>query len=310
MENNDKVKLFVSSLLSTNRGYDFFVNWANVKEATKNSIELHAMDSLIKCNNFKEKFYELLDKLPVVITTFPLLFALSKVERDKLKNGKMELEIADHIKGVCEKFKFDINKAKNGLDENDKEKYYDFFVNMGLKNLFDSIIEKSVIDYVTGVLVGLDSNGRKNRSGAAFENLCEKVIEPICNEYDITLLIQKQFKILEDYGMNVDEDISNRKADFILIKDKIVLNIEANYYFAAGSKPEEIVDSYINRNNDLNNNNIHFTLITDGNCWDNEGKNQLNKAFKYISLMNYKMAEIGYLKDRIKEVFNLNSKNI
>lgn len=303
--NNDRVKIFVDSLLSTNRGYSFFVNWNNVKEAMENSIELHAMDSLIKCNDFKNKFFELLDKLPEVITIFPLLFALSKAERDKLKKGKMELEIADHIKGVCEKFKFDINKAKNGLDFSDKEKYYGFFVNMGLKNLFDNIIEKSVTDYVIGVLVGLDSNGRKNRSGTAFEDLCEKVISPICNEYDITLLVQKQFKILEDYGIEVNEDIANRKADFILIKDKIVLNIEANYYFSAGSKPEEIVDSYINRNNDLNNSEINFTLITDGNCWDNEDKNQLNKAFRYISLMNYKMAESGYLKGRIKEIFKL-----
>lgn len=306
MENNsDIVKIFVDSLLTTNRGYSFFVNWNNIKEATENSIELHAMDALIKCDDFKTKFYELLDKLPEVITTFPLLFALSKAERDKLKRGKMELEIADHIKGVCEKFKFDIDKAKKGLDDDEKERYYNFFINMGLKNLFDNIIEKSVKDYVIGVLVGLDSNGRKNRSGTAFEDLCEKVISPICSEYEITFLIQKQFKVLEDYGIKVDEDIANRKADFILIKDKVVLNIEANYYFAAGSKPEEIVDSYINRNSDLNNNKINFTLITDGNCWDNEDKNQLNKAFRYISLMNYKMAESGYLKNRIEEVFNL-----
>lgn len=303
--NNEKVKIFVDSLLTTNRGYGFFVNWNNIKEATENSIELHAMDSLIKCSDFKAKFYELLDKLPEVITTFPLLFALSKTERDKLKKGKTELEIADHIKGVCEKFKFDIDNAKKGLDDNEKERYYDFFVNMGLKNLFDNIIEKSVTDYVIGVLVGLDSNGRKNRSGTAFEILCGKIIDPICREFGITLLIQKQFKALEYYGIKVNEYIANRKADFILIKDEVVLNIETNYYFAAGSKPEEIVDSYINRNNDLNNNKINFTLITDGNCWDNEDKNQLNKAFRYISLMNYKMAESGYLKARIKEIFNL-----
>ncbi|MDW2861305.1 DpnII family type II restriction endonuclease [Mesomycoplasma ovipneumoniae] len=305
MENNsDKVKLFVDSLLNTNRGYSFFVNWNNTKEAMENSIELHAMDSLIKCNDFKTKFYELLDKLPEVITTFPLLFALSKAERDKLKKGKMGLKIADHIKGVSEEFKFDI-EGKRRLDDNEKEHYYDFFVNMGLKNLFDNIIEKSVTDYVIGVLVGLDSNGRKNRSGTEFEDLCEKLIVPICSEYGITLLLQKQFKVLEDYGIKVNEDIANRKADFILIKDKVVLNIEANYYFAAGSKPEEIVDSYINRNNDLNNNKINFILITDGNGWDNEEKNQLNKAFRYISLMNYKMAESGYLKSRINEIFNL-----
>lgn len=116
---------------------------------------------------------------------------------------------------------------------------------------------------------------------------------------------QQQFKKLKTYGLNINDDIKNRKADFILIKDKIVLNIEVNYYFEAGSKPEEIVDSYINRNKELENNGINFILITDGNCWNNKGKNQLTKAFKNISLMNYKMSKQGHLKDKIKEIFNL-----
>lgn len=32
---------------------------------------------------------------------------------------------------------------------------------MGLKDLFENLLEKSVIDYVIGVLVDLDSNERK-----------------------------------------------------------------------------------------------------------------------------------------------------
>lgn len=51
--------------------------------------------------------------------------------------------------------------------------YYDFFVKMGLKNLYQNIIEKSTLDYIAGVLVGMDSNGRKNRGGEAFELACQ-----------------------------------------------------------------------------------------------------------------------------------------
>ncbi|WP_406615637.1 DpnII family type II restriction endonuclease [Mycoplasmopsis hyopharyngis] len=304
MENINLIKEFVDNLLKSNRSYDFFINWENINEVSENSIELNALNSLINCEDFKNKFFELLDKLPEVVTIFPLLFALSKTERDKIKKGKMKLQIIDHIKGACEVFAFDKNKAANGYSNDEKEKYYNFFVNMGLKHLFQKILKKSVVDYVTGVLVGLDSNGRKNRSGTAFEDLCLKAILPLCEKYNITLLVQKQFKVLEQYGLKIGQDIANRKADFILIKDNVVMNIETNYYFASGSKPEEIIDSYINRSVELKKNNIHFSLITDGNCWDNEGKHQLNKA--YISLMNYKMIENGHLEERLKEVFNLN----
>lgn len=302
----NEIKIFVDSLLSTNRGYDFYVNWKHTEEVNNYNIEFHALDSLIKCDEFEKNFYDLLDKLPSVVSTFPFLFALSRTEREKLKNGKSELEIIDYMTGVCEQMNFDIEKAKQGYTKEEKEKYYQFFIKMGLKNLFQNIIEKSVVDYVVGILVGLDSNGRKNRSGTSFEKICEKIIKPLCDKYGIELLVQEQFKILKNYGMSVDEDIKNRKADFILIKGNIAMNIETNYYFTAGSKPEEIVDSYINRYNDLKNNNMYFSLITDGNCWNNEHKNQLNKAFKYISIMNYKMACNGYLESRIKDVFDKN----
>ena len=135
---------------------------------------------------------------------------------------------------------------------------------MGLKDLFENLLEKSVIDYVIGVLVGLDSNGRKNRGGTAFEDACEPIISEVCKKYDISLISQKQFKVLKDYEFEVSPDVANRKADFILVKGNKVLNIEVDYFFRGGSKPEEIIDSYINRQNDLKKLNIGFILLTDG----------------------------------------------
>lgn len=305
MINSDLLKEFVNSLLITNRDFEFFVDWNNIKQSTDINIELNALNSLIKCKDFKETFFKILTLFPLVITVFPLLIALSKIDREKLIKGKSSLDVINHINGACEEFKFDIETAKKGLSQEEKEQYYNFFINVGLKNLFDNIIEKSVNDYVMGVLVGLDSNGRKNRSGKAFEKMCKDVIAPICNENNIKLLTQKKFKELEKYGFTINDDISNRISDFLLVKGNIALNIEANYYFSSGSKPEEIVDSYITRSHDLKNNDIEFTLITDGNCWSNTDKSQLNKAFKYISIMNYTMAKDGYLLDRIKSVFNL-----
>ena len=98
--------------------------------------------------------------------------------------------------------------------------------------------------------------------------------------------------------------IAERKADFILVKDKRAINIEVNFYSGAGSKPEEIIDSYINRQVDLERNGIIFSLITDGKCWNNQDKNQLTKGFRHLNyLMNYNLAQNGMLQEMVDKVF-------
>jgi hypothetical protein len=165
---------------------------------------------------------------------------------------------------------FSIKHLEKGLNDKQIEEYLFFFEKMGLKHLFLNLIEKNVVDYVIGVLVGIDTNGRKNRGGIAFELACQPIIEEICQKYGIKLLIQKQFKVLKKYGFNVSEDIANRKADFILFKDNKCMNMEVNYFGGSGSKPEEIIDSYINREKDLKKDGIQFAFITDGkHCWGN-----------------------------------------
>ena len=81
------------------------------------------------------------------------------------------------------------------------------------------------------------------------------------------------------------------------------MNIEVNFYKDSGSKPEEIIDSYINRQSDLMKNNILFALVTDGNCWRGT-TNQLRKGFNHISyLMNYKMVKDGAMEEIIEKEF-------
>ena len=47
--------------------------------------------------------------------------------------------------------------------------YKMFMRKTGLFNLLENHILGNLVDYVTGVETGLDSNGRKNRGGKAFE---------------------------------------------------------------------------------------------------------------------------------------------
>lgn len=297
---------FVNNLVETNRGFNFYVDWNNTLDYKRFEIELNAMNVLIRCDDMHSKFVELVKKVPTVIATFPLLFALSKDERKNVWRGKNELKVVneDLDEEDFYSYNFDIYLLKNGISDDSIEIYYVFFEKMGLKALFENLLEKSVIDYVIGVLVGLDSNGRKNRGGKAFEFACEPIISEICSHYGIQMISQKQFKILKKMGFFISEDVANRKADFILVKSQKVLNIEVDYFFRGGSKPEEIIDSYINRQNDLKKLNIGFALLTDGYCWDNKDKNQLQKGFRNLDyLLNYHLAKYGMLEEIIKEYF-------
>lgn len=306
MEIEKLASIFAENLVETNRGFDFYVNWDNAEDYKNLEIELNAMNVLIKSKDIKTRFYDLARKIPTFVATFPLLFALSKTERQDVWLGKNELSIVnEQLDGDDNyQYSFKIEDLKKGLTDKDIDSYYLLFDRIGLKHLFEHLLEKSVIDYVIGVLVGLDTNGRKNRGGTAFEDACEPIISGICNYYGVDLISQKQFKVLRNYGFEISEDVANRKADFILVKGKKVLNIEVDYFFRGGSKPEEIIDSYINRQNDLSKLGIGFALLTDGMCWDNKDKNQLQKGFRNLdNLMNYHLAKTGMLEEIISEYF-------
>lgn len=302
------VKIFTTNILSTNRGFNYYVDWSNIDGYQEFFVEIHAMDVLISCNenSFAEKFYTLVRKLPSVTLLFPYLFGLAKNERDKLYKGKDKLIIIQDELDKADHLIYSFPKTLNHFSEKDIDMYYDFFVQMGLKHLYQNIIEKSTLDYIAGVLVGMDSNGRKNRGGKAFELACQPLFEKICEKYHLTLLSQKQFKILTNYGFSISEDIANRKADFIILdtKQKIAINFEVNFYNGTGSKPEEIIDSYINRQKDLLADGINFALVTDGKCWES-ATNQLTKGFRHLDyLLNFYLLKHGMLEEIISKVFN------
>lgn len=305
---NELAEIFTKNILLTNRGFNYYVDWTNIDGYQEYLVEIHAMDILIRCNeeSFADQFFTLVKKLPTVTLLFPYLFGLAKKERDRLHQGKDNLMIIQDELDKADHLVYNFSKKSDSLSERDIEKYYDFFVQMGLKHLYQNIIEKSTLDYIAGVLVGMDSNGRKNRGGKAFELACQPLLEKICEKYHLTLFSQKQFKILRDYGFDVSEDMANRKADFIIFdeKQRKAINFEVNFYNETGSKPEEIIDSYINRQKDLWADGINFGLVTDGKCWET-ATNQLTKGFRHLDyLLNFYLLKHGMLEEIILKVFN------
>jgi len=282
---------FYDTLIDTNRGYNFFVDWDKVKRhVDRYKIEFNILNSLIGSKDFDSDLRKILTEYPQVLPAIPILLA---IRGQKLKVVK------DFIDDNSDTVSYDFSKKKLSSEEIDV--MVEFFHKTGLKRFFLEISSKSIQDYATGVEVGMDTNARKNRSGTAMEMVLKPIVEDILSKQKIsyTMLFQKQFKYLENnFDIKVNSSIRNRKADFIIIKNKNkVINIEVNFFSGSGSKPQEIVDSYIERQNELRENGFEFIWITDGVGW-REQKNQIEKGFTKIGyLLNLHFVRMGLLEE-------------
>ena len=290
----DLVKSFQKSLVVTNRTPEFYVNWKKVKRNVDTiKIELSLWNSLIGSENIEDDFVNLITQYPEVIKTIPILLAI----RDMVFPVIIDFYNVDKgVKGL----NFKKNRHST-LSNYEIEEYLDFVKKSGLFSVFSYV--KNFYDYVIGVEVGMDTNARKNRSGHAMELLLQPIIEDVSRELDCKVLIQQSFSSVRLRG-KVPVSLANRKSDFIVLKDGVCVNIEVNYYSGSGSKPEEIVDSYINRKNELSGYGWHFIWITDGQVWQ-RSESQLSKAFSELDyIFNIDFVRKGLLKKALQNIFS------
>jgi type II restriction enzyme len=288
----DTIERFHETIIDTNRSYNFFVNWEKVEQhVDKYKIELSILDSLIGSRNFNKDLENILKKYPEVLPVIPILIAVRDARLKVIR------DFSDADTDIME-----YNFTERKLSELEIRVLIEFFEKTGLKNFFENLSTKSIRDYVTGVEVGMDTHARKNRSGDSMELVIKPFIEKINLKHDnrYIILFQKNFNYLQkNFGIKVSASIRNRKADFILInadKDRVV-NIEVNFYSGTGSKPQEIVDSYINRQEELKENGFEFIWITDGYGWKGQ-KNQIEKGFRKVNyLLNLHFVRKGLLED-------------
>jgi type II restriction enzyme len=250
-------------------------------------------NSLIGSNNIENEFVNLIKKYPEVIKTIPILLAIRE----------REFPVIADFSDLHSSFK-NLNFSRNRsskLSSDDITDYLDFAKKGGLLQLVNYI--KNFYDYVFGVEVGLDTNARKNRSGEAMETLLTPLLRTISAETKSSMLLQKEFSSVRLFGGEFPQELANRKSDFILYVGNRFVNIETNYFSGTGSKPEEIVDSYINRRNELVKNNWSFIWITDGDCW-RLSENQLLKAFRNMDyVFNIEFCRKGLLKEALTKIF-------
>lgn len=251
--------------------YEYYIDFKKVyKNVDSIKIELNILNSLIGSKNIKDDFEKLLKKYPEVLKAIPILLA----KREK------EIYCQDDKGGYL--YYFDLKKIS--LDNCTYNMYSYFMEKTGLFDLLENHIINNLVDYVTGVETGLDSNGRKNRGGHLMENLVENYIIKAGFIKDETYFKEMYIhEITERWGINLSA-ISNqgkmeKRFDFVVKTQNMIYGIETNFYSSGGSKLNETARSYKTLALESDTiNGFTFVWFTDGKGW-NSAKNNLEETF-------------------------------
>lgn len=137
----------------------------------------------------------------------------------------MDIEAIDEEGSFCYNFK----KMNYSV-----EQYKIFMRKTGIFNLIENRIIGSLVDYVTGIETGLDSNGRKNRGGHLMENLVESYIQKAGFVKGITYFKEMYIHAIEKkWGIDLSSISNQGKAekrfDFVVKTPTMVYGIETNF---------------------------------------------------------------------------------
>ena len=263
--------------------YKYYVDFNNVyNNLNEFKVELNILNSLVSSRNIEDEFKTLITKYPETLKAIPILLA------------KRENEI--YCQDDNGKFKYNFKKQNYSI-----EQYCYFMKETGLFDLLSNRIVKDLVDYVLGVEVGLDSNGRKNRGGHLMENLVEKYIQDAGFIKDKTYFKEIKIKKLEKItGLSLAA-LSNsgktvKRFDYVILKNGITYAIETNFYASSGSKLNETARSYKTLALESKGiNNFKFVWITDGLGWI-DARNNLEETFDVLDdIYNIKELEEGLL---------------
>lgn len=256
------LKTFTDSVATWGYYTDFEKVYKHVNEL---KIELNILNSLIGSNNIEQDFRNIVSKYPETLKCIPILLA------------KRESEIL--IRTPEKEYNFNFKIMNYSVDE-----YVEFMDRNGLFNLLKNHLVNNLVDYLTGVEVGLDSNARKNRTGHTMEDLVEQYIIQAGFIKNSTYF-KEMYKtdIEKRWGIDLSAISNNGKTekrfDFVIKTNDQIYGIEVNFYSGGGSKLNETARSYKNIALEAKGiNGFSFVWFTDGEGW-HSAKRNLQETF-------------------------------
>lgn len=251
--------------------YGYYVDFEKVYRHLDNiKIELNILNSLIGSKNIEQDFKNIIVKYPETLECIPILLAVRASEI--------------YIKDEMNEYLFKFNKMVYSIED-----YIRFMRESGLFELLEHHIINNLYDYVLGVEVGLDSNGRKNRGGHLMENLVESYIKKAGYEKGLNYFKEMYLGDIEEkWNVNLSamsgNNVSSKRFDFVIKTDNQIYVIETNFYGGSGggSKLNETARSYkmLAEESKLVE-GVTFIWITDGTAWKNARRN-LEETFNTL----------------------------
>ncbi len=267
--------------------YKYYVDFAKVHRNVEDvKVELNILNSLVGSKNIEQDFKALVGRYPDVLKCIPLLLAVRA----------REIYCQDTNGGCL--YKFNANAQTS-------EDYAYFMRETGLFDLLENHIVSNLVDYVTGVETGLDSNGRKNRGGHLMEDLVESYIQKAGFVKDVTYFKEMYIhQIADKWGLDLsaisNQGKSEKRFDFVIKTDDMVYGIETNFYTGGGSKLNETARSY--KTLALESDTIDgftFVWFTDGKGWTS-ARHNLEETFDIMEhIYSIKDLEDGIISKRI-----------
>ncbi len=261
---------WLATMTDTIASWKYYTDFEKVYEnVNRLKRELYLLNTLIGSENIKSEFLSLIEDYPNVLKAIPILIA------------KREKTII--IKDAIRDYYYSFNKMNYSIEE-----YMLFMENTGLFDLLSNHLVSNLYDYVTGVEVGLDTNGRKNRTGDVMEDLVESYIvsSGFVKNYNYFKEMKKS-AIEEKWNVDLSKISNDGKTekifDFVIKTDNQIYVIETNFYASQGSKLNETARSYKNLSLEANEiQEITFVWFTDGIGW-NKAKHNLEETFDVLN---------------------------
>ena len=254
----EEFAIFMSQLKETNQSLDFFCDFNKINSNVENiRLSLCMLNSLIGSTNLRSSVETIWNRDRTAFNVMDILIAVRSEGRKKVLNSLGESVVLDtmfeSVEGVME-----------------------FLTNTGLAELFQTRKIANLVDYVFGVVTGLDSNARKNRSGHVMEDFVANIFA----EHGIAYRTEVYSSEWQTLNQALGDD--EKRFDFVIETPQKKFLIEVNFYSSGGSKLNEVARAYSEiapRINDVN--GFEFVWITDGIGW-RSAKSKLQEAFNII----------------------------
>ena len=267
---NRDFETWLSTMKDSIATWTYYTDFDKVYEnVQKIKVELNILNSLIGSKNIEEEFKAIVNQYPNVLVVVPILLA------------KREAEIK--VQDADGSYVFNFVKMNYTVDQ-----YALFMRNSGLFDLLQNHIINNLVDYVLCIEVGMDTNGRKNRTGHVMEDLVESYLIKAGLVKGKTYFKEMYVSEVENkFGLDLSKLSNDGKAekrfDFVFIGALgNIFACECNFYGSQGSKLNETARSYKTLALESKGiNGFQFVWFTDGIGW-NSAKHNLEETFDVL----------------------------